>query len=103
MITLTLAAAAFMGVFAMFTVVQSEIDKLFETFNYEIVIVPTEAQDFETGPESDCQTEGIDEVLPGVGFDIRILDVTSTPIAVGEQDSKSLRRWASIPLPTYST
>ena len=49
MITLTLAAAAFMGVFAMFTVVNDEIDKMFDTFNYDMVIAPTEAQDYEQG------------------------------------------------------
>ncbi len=52
-ITLTLAAAAFMGVFAMFTVVQSEIDNLFETFNYEIAHCAHRSAGLRNRPESD--------------------------------------------------
>ena len=63
-ITLMLAASAFMGVFAMFTVVQSEIDKLFETFQYQITILPTEAQDYDTVSQLITQTGDIKKSCP---------------------------------------
>jgi len=84
-ITLTLAAAAFMGVFAMFTVITDEINKLFDTFNYEITIVPTEAQDFESTSELIVQSGAAREVYPGVAFGIRFLDINGTAIAIGPE------------------
>lgn len=96
-ITLMLAASAFMGVFAMFTEVQNEIDKLFETFNYQIGIVPTEAQDFETVRQLIAETDGVKEVLPGVGFSIRILDFDGTPLELGEQGSQDLETFGFDP------
>lgn len=82
-ITLTLAAAAFMGVFAMFTVLTNEIDKLYDTFQYEITVMPTEAQDFAQVSQQIRSVEGVGEVYPAVGFRVRILDLSGTVLSVG--------------------
>jgi putative ABC transport system permease protein len=81
-ITLTLATAAFMGVFAMFTVVQDEIDKLYETFNYEIMIIPSEPQDYEQVSTSILEIDEIDKVYPGVGFDVKLFDLGESVLDV---------------------
>jgi len=89
-ITLTLAAAAFMGVFAMFTVINDEIDKMFDTFNYDLVIVPTEAQDYEQVSALIGEVEGIGTVYPGVGFNVRVLDLSGTSLFIGAQGQEEL-------------
>ncbi len=89
-ITLMLAASAFMGVYAMFTVVQSEIDKLFDTFQYQIGILPTEAQNFDTVSQLITQTGDVKEVLPGVGASIQILDFDGTAITFAPEGSQDL-------------
>ena len=47
-ITLTLAVGAFMGVTAVFTALGDTVDDIFSTFDYEMEIVPQEAQDYDT-------------------------------------------------------
>jgi putative ABC transport system permease protein len=89
-ITLMLAASAFMGVFAMFTVVQSEMDKLFKTFHYSLSVLPTEAQDFDTVRQLIVDTGDVKEVLPGVGSSIRILDFNGTALVVGPTGEEEL-------------
>jgi putative ABC transport system permease protein len=96
-ITLMLAASAFMGVFAMFTVVQSEIDKLFDTFRYQIAILPTEAQDYDTVSQLITQTGDIKEVLPGVGASIQILDFNGTALTFGPEGSEDLQTFGYDP------
>ncbi|MEB2288586.1 MAG: ABC transporter permease [Anaerolineae bacterium] len=82
-ITLTLAAAAFMGVFAMFTVINAEITKLFETFQYEIMVIPSEAQDFTQISQRIGSVDGVKAVDPGVGFLVRLYDLSGTAISIG--------------------
>ncbi|MBN1681858.1 MAG: FtsX-like permease family protein [Anaerolineae bacterium] len=77
-ITLTFAAAAFMGVFAMFTVITDEIDRLFNTFQFEALIVPTEPQDFDTVKNLILEVDGVKDVYPGVGFGLEIINLDST-------------------------
>lgn len=89
-ITLTLAAAAFMGVFAMFTVITDEINKLFDTFEYEITILPTEAQDFESTRQMIMDTGAAGDVYPGVAFGIRFLDVNGAAILVGPEQEDTV-------------
>jgi putative ABC transport system permease protein len=89
-ITLMLAASAFMGVFAMFTVIQSEMDKLFKTFHYSISVLPTEAQDFDTVRQLIVDTGDVKEVLPGVGSSVRILNLNDTATAVGPSSEEEL-------------
>ena len=90
-ITLTLAAAAFMGVFAVFSVITSEMNKLYETFNYDLMIIPTEAHDFNQVKDMVVSTEGVSEVTPGVGFLVKILDLSGTPIEIGTTGSEELQ------------
>ncbi|MGQ9849385.1 MAG: FtsX-like permease family protein [Aggregatilineaceae bacterium] len=82
-ITLTLAASAFMGVFAMFTVINKEIANLFDTFNYQIMVIPSEAQDFDQVAQRIASVEGVETVYPGVGFLVRLLDLSGTEISIG--------------------
>ena len=82
-ITLTLAASAFMGVFAMFTVINREIANLFDTFNYQIMVIPSEAQDFDQVSQRIASVEGVETVYPGVGFLVRLLDLSGTEISIG--------------------
>jgi putative ABC transport system permease protein len=89
-ITLTLAAAAFMGVFAMFTVITDQINHLFETFDYEIMVAPSEAHDYDTIRDRIMEVEGVKDVYPGVAFSIRILDLNGTVISIGAEGGEEL-------------
>jgi putative ABC transport system permease protein len=82
-ITLTLAAAAFMGVFAMFTVINQEIANLFDTFKYEIMVIPNEAQDYNQMSQRISNVDGVATVYPGAGFLVRLFDLSGTMISVG--------------------
>jgi len=82
-ITLTLATAAFMGIFAMFTATTNGINKLFDTFQYEVVVIPSEAQDFTTVSHLIEGVEGVGTVFRGSGFLVRILDLSGTVISIG--------------------
>jgi putative ABC transport system permease protein len=95
--TLTLAAAAFMGVFAVFSVITSEINKLYETFNYDVLIIPTEAHDFNQVKDLIVSSSGISEVTPGVGFLVKILDLSGTPIKIGSTGSEELQAFGYDP------
>jgi putative ABC transport system permease protein len=81
-ITLTLAASAFMGVFAMFTVVQDEIDKLYNTFNFEAVVVPSEPQDYEQVRGLLMGVGGVEAVHPAVSFTVKFIDLGETVMGV---------------------
>jgi putative ABC transport system permease protein len=74
-ITLTLATAAFMGVFAMFTVVQDEIDKLYNTFDYEVLVIPSEPQDYDQMRGSIQEIDAVENVYPAVGFDVKLFEL----------------------------
>ncbi|MBN2303256.1 MAG: ABC transporter permease [Anaerolineae bacterium] len=82
-ITLTLAASAFMGVFAMFTVITDEIDKVFDTFQYELMVIPTEAQDYDQLKTLIQQVDEVAEVKPGSFFNVKVLDLDGTALSVG--------------------
>lgn len=89
-ITLTLAAAAFMGVFAMFTVITDEIDKLFDTFKYQVMVVPTEAQDFDQLKALILESDDVESVYPGVGFTVQLLDLNGTSLYVGPENETDI-------------
>ena len=59
-LTLTLAVAAFMGIFAMFASISDQIDGLFDAFGYEVSVTPNERQDFDQ--VSALISEGVDGV-----------------------------------------
>ncbi|NLX11056.1 MAG: ABC transporter permease [Chloroflexi bacterium] len=84
-ITLTLATAAFMGVFAVFSRLTSEINNLFNTFNFEISVFPAAAQDYEQVRQEFLAVEGVEEVYPGVGFNVQVLDLSGTVLEIGAQ------------------
>ena len=72
-LTLTLAVAAFMGIFAMFASIDKEIDGIFDAFGYEIVVIPNERQDFDQ--VSALISEGVDGIKaihPGVGLAVEL-------------------------------
>ncbi len=77
-ITLTLAVGAFMGVMAVFDRITTAIDDLYATFDYEVMVIPTEAQDFDTIRNGLKEIDGVDEVYPGVGFNVKIIDLLDT-------------------------
>ena len=81
-ITLTFAAAAFMGVFALFTSINNEIDKLFSTFNAEVSIIPSEAQDYEKVSAAISEVPEVEGVFPGVAFNVQLLDLSGTALFV---------------------
>ncbi len=47
-LTLSLAAGAFMGVFAMLVSLQTVVDDIFDTFNFQISLTPSQTQELET-------------------------------------------------------
>jgi putative ABC transport system permease protein len=67
----------------MFTVITDELNKLYDTFNFDIAVVPTEAQDFERVRGDILAVEGVAEVFPGVGFNVEIIDLSGTALEVG--------------------
>lgn len=87
-VTLTLAAAAFMGVFAMFTVLMDEFESLFDTFDYEIVVSPANAQSYDTintlimGTDGAGAVEGVDAVQPAVSFGIDLMNVSDSLLTI---------------------
>ncbi|NDJ79227.1 MAG: FtsX-like permease family protein [Chloroflexi bacterium] len=93
-ITLTLATAAFMGVFAMFNSLTNEINALYDTFKFEISISPTQAQSFDEvralivgeGETTDGEAlepiAGVKAVHPGVNFGVEVFKVGNTALDI---------------------
>ncbi len=72
-LTLTLAVAAFMGIFAMFASITEEIDGLFDAFGYEVGVTPNERQDFEQVRTLLLEgVDGIKAIYPGVGLAVEL-------------------------------
>jgi putative ABC transport system permease protein len=72
-LTLTLAAAAFMGIFGMFVSINERIGSIFDAFSYEITVVPNERQDFERMRQLTMEgVAGIEAVDPGVGLAVEL-------------------------------
>lgn len=84
-ITLTLAAAAFMGVTAVFTSLGNTITNLFDTFNYEVLIQPQTAQDFNQVRDLILtNVDGVIDVYPGFGASVALEGYASSqPINAG--------------------
>ena len=73
-ITLTLALTAFMGVTAVFVRINSVLQEMLDTFEYQIIFQTTESQEFETiEPLLMDNVAGIQEVFPGA-FGIAQMD-----------------------------
>ena len=84
-ITLTLAAGAFMGVFAVFTAIADELDKLYDTLNYEVVVNPIGASDMTQVQDALASVPKVGSVYPGVGFDVSLVD-PETNITIEMED-----------------
>jgi putative ABC transport system permease protein len=72
-LTLTLAVAAFMGIFAVFFSLSERISGIYDAFGYQVNVVPNERQDF--GQLRTLILEEVDEVkavFPGVGLAIEL-------------------------------
>jgi putative ABC transport system permease protein len=77
-LTLTLAAASFMGIFGMFVSINDKIGGLFDAFGYEIVVVPNERQDFEQVRGLILAgVPGVEAVDPGIGLAVELEDYVS--------------------------
>ena len=72
-LTLTLAAAAFMGIFGMFVSINDKIGDVFDTFNAQITVVPNERQDFDhvrtLALDGVAEIEAVD---PGIGLSLEL-------------------------------
>jgi putative ABC transport system permease protein len=84
-LTLTLAAAVFMGVTAVFTSLGDTVESIFDTFNYEIVMTPQTAQDFDATHDLILSaSDQFTTVYPGYGVSAVIEGYESTdPISEG--------------------
>ena len=84
-LTLTLAVGAFMGVTAVFTALGDTIEDLYATFDYEMVIVPQEPQDYDT--INTLLTDNFEEinfVYPGYSVSVNVTGYESTePLSAG--------------------
>lgn len=86
-LTLTLAVAAFMGIFAMFASIDKEIGGIFDTFGYEVAVVPNERQDFDQ--VSALISEGVDgikAIYPGVGLAVELEGYLNPDFETGQLD-----------------
>jgi putative ABC transport system permease protein len=72
-LTLTLAAAAFMGIFGMFVSINDKIGDIFDTFNAQITVIPNERQDFDHVRALVLDgVPGIEAVDPGIGLSVEL-------------------------------
>ena len=71
-LTLTLAVAAFMGIFGVFSSVNQKLSGIFDAFGYQAVVVPSERQDFDQVRALIQEVEGVRVVYPGVGLSIEL-------------------------------
>ena len=86
-LTLTLAVAAFMGIFAMFASIDKELGGIFDTFGYEVAVVPNERQDFDQ--VSALISEGVDGIKaidPGVGLAVELEGYVNPDFEMGQLD-----------------
>lgn len=83
-ITLTLASAAFMGIFAVFSSLATLVDNVFDATGFELTITPNEAQDFETVKAIlEENVEGIESINPASSIAIEIEGYDPPPVQVG--------------------
>ena len=84
-LTLTLAVAGFMGIFAMFASINEKIDGLFDAFGYEISVVPNERQDFDQVNTLILEgVDGIKAIYPGVGLAVELEGYVSQDFETGQ-------------------
>jgi putative ABC transport system permease protein len=83
-LTLTLASAAFMGIFAVFTGLVTLVSNAFDTYGYEILVVPNTAADFETVKSLlETNIEDVNVVDPATSLAIEIEGYEPPPVQAG--------------------
>lgn len=80
MITLSLAAGAFMGIYAVFSTFDQVIEDIYGTFANQITISPSSTQDFEAIRELVMTVDGVAIVEPGTRLAIDIEGYTPTQV-----------------------
>lgn len=76
-LTLMLAVAAFMGVFAMFSSLTSQIEDAYRVIDFQIAANPTAPHSFDELRAAIMQVEGVQDVFPGAGFAVDMAGFTS--------------------------
>ena len=71
-LTLTLASGAFMGVMAVFLALEQVIGDMFDTYNYELVILPERDQDVEAITRIAGAVDGVAAVYPSYAWDTHV-------------------------------
>ncbi len=83
-LTLTLAFAAFMGIFAVFSELNSLVENAFDSFGNELTINPNEGQDFESIRNLLVnRVEAVDTVDPASSLSIEIQGFDPPPVQAG--------------------
>jgi putative ABC transport system permease protein len=67
-LTLTLAAAAFMGIYAMFSSVTSELEDTFAAIDFDLVVTPTQPRSMEEMQPLLSEVDTVAEIYPSVDF-----------------------------------
>ena len=84
-VTLTLAVAAFMGIFGVFVSINEKIGGVFDAFGYEVVVVPDERQDFDqVSALISERVDGISAIYPGVSLAVELEGYTSPDFETGQ-------------------
>jgi len=77
-ITLTLAAAAFMGVFALYSAFNATVKDAYDSIAFEIQLIPTKVRDYETVRNLLMTIDQIENVYPGVVYNLELEGFSST-------------------------
>jgi putative ABC transport system permease protein len=77
-VTLMLAAASFMGVYALFTTLADEIRAAFDTINFQTVVSLSEPRDFKELQDALSGVQGIRAVYPAAEFEVGLEGYKST-------------------------
>ena len=84
-LTLTLAVAAFMGIFAVFASIDKTISGVFDAFDYEAAVTPNERQDFEQVRTLILDgVPAVEAVHPGVGLAVELEGYVSQDFETGQ-------------------
>ena len=84
-LTLTLAVAGFMGIFAMFASFSVLIGGVFDAFGFEVSVTPNERQDFEQVRTLILEgVAGIEEVHPGVALAVELEGYVNPDFETGQ-------------------
>lgn len=84
-LTLTLAFAAFMGIFGMFASVNKEFSSIWDAVGYDVIVVPDERQDFDRLSALILEgVDGIRAVYPGVGLAVELRGYVNANFETGQ-------------------